>query len=153
MTSKATAGNIVRNGLRGSSRRYWPDSQFTSSWLADRRAERHGFGRESGGVFLPGHERGEKAGDGGADSGGGVRSGLSALQGRVNWGGALSGRDIEAVNKTVSGLIKLLYPAPDMNIPDAELEIIVRLALESRRRVKEQQSNRPAEPSYREEGG
>jgi ATP-dependent Lon protease len=64
---------------------------------------------------------------------------LTALQGRVNWGGALSGRDIEAVNKTVSGLIKLLYPDATMTIPDAELETIVRLALESRRRVKEQQ--------------
>ena len=64
---------------------------------------------------------------------------LTALQGRVNWGGALSGRDIEAVNKTVSGLIKLLYPDPAMHIPDEELELIVRIALESRRRVKEQQ--------------
>ena len=64
---------------------------------------------------------------------------LAAIQGRVNWGGALSGRDIEAVNKTVSGLIKLLYPDPAMAIPDEDLEAIVRLALESRRRVKEQQ--------------
>lgn len=64
---------------------------------------------------------------------------LAALQGRVNWGGALSGRDIEAVNKTTSGLIKLLFPDPSMSIPDEELELIVRLALESRRRVKEQQ--------------
>lgn len=64
---------------------------------------------------------------------------LSALQGRVNWGGALSGRDIEAVNKTVSGLIKLLSPDTSMPIPDADLEMIVRLALEARRRVKEQQ--------------
>jgi len=64
---------------------------------------------------------------------------LTALQGRVNWGGALSGRDIEAVNKTVSGLIKLLYPDSAMTIPDPELETVVRLALESRRRVKEQQ--------------
>jgi len=64
---------------------------------------------------------------------------ISSLQGRVNWGGALSGRDIEAVNKTVSGLIKLLFPDPAMVIPDAELEPIIRLALESRRRVKEQQ--------------
>lgn len=70
-----------------------------------------------------------------------LRSGsrLSALQGRVNWGGALSGRDIEAVNKTVSGLIKLLYPDPEMAIPDEDLELIVRMALEARRRVKEQQ--------------
>lgn len=64
---------------------------------------------------------------------------VSVLQGRVNWGGALSGRDIEAVNKTVSGLIKLLFPDPEMPIPDEELEKIVRMALESRRRVKEQQ--------------
>ncbi len=64
---------------------------------------------------------------------------ISSLQGRVNWGGALSGRDIEAVNKTVSGLLKLLFPDPAMVIPDAELEQIIRLALESRRRVKEQQ--------------
>jgi len=61
------------------------------------------------------------------------------LQGRVNWGGALSGRDIEAVNKTVNGLIKLVFPDTDMPIPDEELEEMVRLALESRRRVKEQQ--------------
>ena len=64
---------------------------------------------------------------------------LSVLQGRLNWGGALSGRDIEAVNKSVSGLIKLIYPDPEMPIPDEDLELIVRVALESRRRVKEQQ--------------
>ena len=70
-----------------------------------------------------------------------LRSGsrLPVLQGRVNWGGALSGRDIEAVNKTVSGLIKLIFPDPDMTIPEEELETIVRIALEARRRVKEQQ--------------
>ena len=64
---------------------------------------------------------------------------LSVLQNRVFWGGALSGRDIEAVNKTVSGLIKLLFPDPEMSVLDEDLEWIVRLALESRRRVKEQQ--------------
>ena len=61
------------------------------------------------------------------------------LQGRVNYGGALSGRDITAVNKTVSGLLKLLYPDPAMEVPDDELEALVRIALEARRRVKEQQ--------------
>ena len=35
---------------------------------------------------------------------------VSVLQGRVNYGGALSGRDITAVNKTVSGLLKLPVP-------------------------------------------
>ena len=64
---------------------------------------------------------------------------VSVMQGRVHLGGALSGRDIEAVNKTVSGLIKLLFPDPEMPISDEDLEWIVRLALESRRRVKEQQ--------------
>ena len=58
---------------------------------------------------------------------------------RVHLGGALSGRDIEAVNKTVSGLTKLLFPDPEMPVPDEDLEWMVRLALESRRRVKEQQ--------------
>lgn len=64
---------------------------------------------------------------------------VSALQGRAHWGGALSGRDIEAVNKTISGLLKLLFPDPEAPIPDEELEDVVRIALESRRRVKEQQ--------------
>ena len=64
---------------------------------------------------------------------------VPALQGRVNYGGALSGRDITAVNKTVSGLLKLLYPDPAMEVPDDELEALVRIALEARRRVKEQQ--------------
>ena len=64
---------------------------------------------------------------------------ISFLQGRVNFGGALSGRDLTAVNKTINGLIKLLYPDPQMPIPDEELELIVRTALECRRRVKEQQ--------------
>ena len=64
---------------------------------------------------------------------------LPLLQNRVFWGGALSGRDIEAVHKTISGLIKLLFPDPKMEVGDDDLEWMVRLALESRRRVKEQQ--------------
>ena len=70
-----------------------------------------------------------------------MRSGsrISVMQNRAHFGGALSGRDIEAVNKTVSGLVKLLFPNPESPIPDDALEMIVRLALESRRRVKEQQ--------------
>jgi ATP-dependent Lon protease len=68
-----------------------------------------------------------------------LTSRLSSLQGRVNLGGALNGRDIEAVNKTISGLIKLIFPDPSMEIPDEELEWIVKVALEYRRRVKEQQ--------------
>ncbi len=64
---------------------------------------------------------------------------VSALQGRVFWGGALSGRDLNAVNKTVSGLLKLLYPDAKAQVSDEDLEWAVRLALEVRRRVKEQQ--------------
>lgn len=63
----------------------------------------------------------------------------SVTQGRVHLGGALSGRDLEAVNKTMSGLSKLLFPAGDIEVTNADLEWMVRLALESRRRVKEQQ--------------
>jgi ATP-dependent Lon protease len=64
---------------------------------------------------------------------------LTDIQSRVNFGGALSGRDITAVNKTVDGLLKLIYPNPTMDVPDEDLEWAVRLALECRRRVKEQQ--------------
>ena len=67
------------------------------------------------------------------------QSRISTLMGRVHFGGALSGRDQNAVNKTVSGLLKLLYPAPDAEVPDEDLEWATRLALEIRRRVKEQQ--------------
>jgi len=63
----------------------------------------------------------------------------SIMQGRVHLGGALSGRDIEAVTKTINGLLKLLFPDPEMPVPDGELEWIVRVALEARRRIKEQQ--------------
>ncbi len=64
---------------------------------------------------------------------------LAAMQNRVHLGGALSGRDFEGVDKTVSALIKLLFPDPEMEIPEEDLEWTVRLELESRRRVKEQQ--------------
>ena len=67
------------------------------------------------------------------------QSRLTAMQGRVNYSDALSGRDLTAVNKTVDGLLKLLYPDAESAVPDEELEWAVRLALEVRRRVKEQQ--------------
>src|SRR5215213_313994 len=62
-----------------------------------------------------------------------LRSGsrASVLQNRIYLGGALSGRDIEAVTKTVSGLIKLLSPDASMSVSDEDLEWIVRIALES----------------------
>lgn len=67
------------------------------------------------------------------------QSRLNKLQGRVFFGGALSGRDTTAVQKTISGLLKLLYPNPETPVSDEALEWAVRLALECRRRVKEQQ--------------
>lgn len=67
------------------------------------------------------------------------QSRVSTLQGRVQFGGALSGRDANGVNKTVSGLLKLLYPDMNAHVADDDLEWAVRQALEARRRVKEQQ--------------
>jgi ATP-dependent Lon protease len=67
------------------------------------------------------------------------QSRVSSLQNRVFFGGALSGRDINAVNKTVSGLLKLLYPGSESAVPDEDLEWALRIAMEARRRVKEQQ--------------
>ena len=64
---------------------------------------------------------------------------LSTIQGQVQFGGALSGRDITAVHRTMDGLLKLLYPDREEEIPDEDIEWAVRLALECRRRVKEQQ--------------
>lgn len=67
------------------------------------------------------------------------QSRVSQLQGRVFFGGALSGRDTNAINKTVSGLLKLLYPGSEDTVPEEDLEWAVRIAMEARRRVKEQQ--------------
>lgn len=67
------------------------------------------------------------------------QSRVNLLQNRVFFGGALSGRDTNGVNKTVSGLLKLLYPDAGHDIPDEDLEWAVRIAMEARRRVKEQQ--------------
>ena len=63
----------------------------------------------------------------------------SVLQGRVHLGGALSGRDTTGVVKTVSGLIKLVSPNPEVPVSDEVLEWALRIGLECRRRVKEQQ--------------
>ena len=67
------------------------------------------------------------------------QSRVNKLQGRIQFGGALSGRDTSATQKTMSGLLKLMFPDPDSDIPDDAIEWASRLALESRRRVKEQQ--------------
>jgi uncharacterized protein (TIGR02653 family) len=65
---------------------------------------------------------------------------LDVTQGRLQWGAQLSGRDRKAVNNTVNGLLKLLWPDPLMEVPDDALAWAAELALEFRRRVKEQQA-------------
>ena len=64
---------------------------------------------------------------------------LPAIQRRTYLGGALSGRDATAVHRTSDGLLKLMHPNRESDIPDEDIEWAVRLALECRRRVKEQQ--------------
>jgi ATP-dependent Lon protease len=61
------------------------------------------------------------------------------VAGRVRFGSALSGRDVAAAAKTVDGLLKLLYPDDEMEIEEEYLDWAVRVGLEGRRRVKEQQ--------------
>lgn len=59
-----------------------------------------------------------------------------ALDKYFRLGKNLNQRDVIAVRKSVSGLIKLVYP--DGNYSKEELEEILRISLEMRRRVKEQ---------------
>jgi len=65
---------------------------------------------------------------------------LDVTQGRLKWGDQLSGRDRKAANNTVNGLLKLLWPNPEMEVPDDALAWAAEVALELRRRVKEQQA-------------
>jgi uncharacterized protein (TIGR02653 family) len=87
------------------------------------------------------------------------RSRLDVLQGRLDWGTQLSGRDRKAVNNTVDGLLRLLYPDPEMDVPAEFLAWAASLALEMRRRVKEAQAFIGAaefgklDLSYRVDGG
>jgi len=64
---------------------------------------------------------------------------LSSVLTRLDYGGALSGRDTAGVNKTLNGLLKLMQPDNEEPISDELLEWAVKVALEYRRRVKEQQ--------------
>ena len=65
---------------------------------------------------------------------------LDVTQGRLEWGSQLSGRDRKAANNTVNGLLKLLWPSPETEVPDDAIAWAAELALELRRRVKEQQA-------------
>ena len=64
---------------------------------------------------------------------------VTSVLNRIDLGGALSGRDTSAVNKTLNGLLKLMQPDPEVPITDELLEWALRIALQYRRRVKEQQ--------------
>ena len=59
-----------------------------------------------------------------------------AIDRNFSLGSHLNARDVKAVRKTVSGLIKLIYPHGELNRD--ELAEITELAIEGRRRVKEQ---------------
>ena len=65
---------------------------------------------------------------------------LEITQARLEWGSQLSGRDRKAANNTVNGLLKLVWPDPEMDVPDDAIAWAAELALELRRRVKEQQA-------------
>lgn len=66
------------------------------------------------------------------------QSRVNKFQGRILFGGALSGRDTAATQKTMGGLLKLMFPDPETDIPDDAIEWAAKLALECRRRVQEQ---------------
>jgi ATP-dependent Lon protease len=59
-----------------------------------------------------------------------------ALDHHFSLGSHLNARDVKAVRKTASGLVKLIYPHGEYT--KAELAEVVELAIEVRRRVKEQ---------------
>jgi uncharacterized protein (TIGR02653 family) len=65
---------------------------------------------------------------------------LDSTHGRVRWGTSLSGRDRRAADNTVNGLLKLIWPDPETAVPAEALSWAADLALEMRRRVKEQQA-------------
>lgn len=64
------------------------------------------------------------------------RSFSDSIDKYFNFGNNLNQRDVIAVRKTVSGLVKLLYPNGEFT--KEELEEILQYSLEGRRRVKEQ---------------
>jgi uncharacterized protein (TIGR02653 family) len=64
---------------------------------------------------------------------------------RVGLNDAWRGRDVEAVTKTLDGLLKLLYPDPEAPVDADDLAWAMRLATVARRRVKEAQASIGAE--------
>ncbi len=65
---------------------------------------------------------------------------LESIRGRINWSRQLSGRDRRSAENTLNGLLKLLYPDPETEVPADFLDWAAGLSVEMRRRVKEQQA-------------
>ena len=72
---------------------------------------------------------------------------FDAVEGHYRFGSHVEGRDASAIKRTVSGLLKLLHP--DGHWTKAELTEYVELAMEGRRRVKEQLKKRGSFEFYK----
>lgn len=71
---------------------------------------------------------------------------VGIVNARLKKGDNIEGRDNRALQKTISGFIKLLYPAGQPT--DEEFDEIVEYAIEGRRRVKEQLNKRKPDEEY-----
>lgn len=72
---------------------------------------------------------------------------INVVEHHFRFGSHVEGRDASAVRKTVSGLLKILHP--DGAFQKSEVQEYVELALESRRRVKEQLKKRGSFEFYK----
>lgn len=71
---------------------------------------------------------------------------VGVVNSRLKKGGNIEGRDNRALQKTISGFIKLLFPTGQPT--DEEFDEIVEYAIEGRRRVKEQLNKRKPDEEY-----
>lgn len=59
---------------------------------------------------------------------------------RITFNDSWRGRDVEAVTRTLDGLVKLLHPDPEAQVSSEDLEWAMTLSTVSRRRIKEAQA-------------
>ena len=71
---------------------------------------------------------------------------VGKVNARLKKGDFIEGRDNRALQKTISGFLKLLFPTGDPT--DEEFDEIVEYAIEGRRRVKEQLNKRKPDEEY-----
>lgn len=71
---------------------------------------------------------------------------VGVVNARLKKGDNIEGRDNRALQKTISGFIKLLFPTGEPT--DEEFDEIVEYAIEGRRRVKEQLNKRKSDEEY-----